>query len=144
MLPLVQLLQGMEIHSCTFRSDPLKYPVGYTKIYNSVTTLGFGIFKQAEGGCIIVDLCLIPVNNNTCLNPLRQKKNVCLLSPDRLHATSEPIHYFKNLFTIWRFFSLEINIFGLKTFQTVHTRSKDIYGDRKAKLDCVKESNTLI
>ena len=45
--------------------------------------------------------------------------------------------FFFSFFTILRFFPLEIDIFGLKTFQKVYTENnKDIYGDRK--LDHVK------
>ena len=67
-------------------------------------------------------------------------------------TTSEPTQnvfiylfffFFLNFFTILRFFSLVIDIFGLKSFQIVYIEnSKDIYapiyGDRRVKLNRVK------
>ena len=53
--------------------------------------------------------------------------------------------FFFSSFTILRFLFPEINIFGLQTFQKVYIENrKDIYGDRKVKLDRVKRSNVSI
>ena len=71
-----------------------------------------------------------------------EKKN-CLTSPDLVQHPSRP----KRVFVLFLFFTfsqflifgLEINIFGLKTSQKVYIKnSKDIYVDRKVKLDRVK------
>ena len=79
-----------------------------------------------------------------------KKKRRLLVCPDLTDRKfrGDPKHFYflfsPSIFHYFEIFSIEIDIFGLKIFQKLYLENrKDIYGDRRVKLDCVKSVKTL-